>query len=94
MKSGEKSFKRLALEESHQYYQEAFALMSRNPTNQRKMKPCLWIFFFSGLIVYQRRASLVEFSDLFEKHENIVISLGDKEKNGYVLCQTWRSNAL
>ena len=82
MKAGEKSFNRHALEESHQYYREAFELLSNKFDKSKEDEALLVDILLQWALVYQRRASFVEWSDLFENQENIVISLGDKERTG------------
>jgi tetratricopeptide (TPR) repeat protein len=82
MKAGEKSFNRHALEESHQYYREAFELLSIKSEKSKEDLTLLVDILLQWALVYQRRASFVEYGDLLEKQENLVISLGDNERTG------------
>jgi tetratricopeptide (TPR) repeat protein len=82
MKAGEKSLKRYAVEESHQYYKEAFNLLSHNTDKSREEKELLIDLLIDWAVVYNRRASFSEMTDLLKGHEALAISLNDKARLG------------
>jgi tetratricopeptide (TPR) repeat protein len=87
IRSGEKSWERYALEESHQYYKESFDLLF-NKSQKTKEELGLFIDLLNKwALVYDRRGDFVGLIDLLKAHEKLAESLGDKEKLG--LLRAW-----
>jgi|WetSurMetagenome_2_1015567.scaffolds.fasta_scaffold05743_2 class 3 adenylate cyclase/tetratricopeptide (TPR) repeat protein len=92
VKSGEKSQKRYAVEESHHYFKEAFDLLTRNrrehfPDAERLIDLILkWasVFYYSG--EYRK------LQELFEAHRSLAETLNDKSRLG--MFYAWLSCAL
>ncbi len=92
VKSGEKSLKRYAVEESHHYFKEAFDLLTRNrrehfPDAERLIDLILkWasVFYYSG--EYRK------LQELFEAHRGLAETLNDKSRLG--MFYAWLSCAL
>ncbi|MGD1154058.1 MAG: adenylate/guanylate cyclase domain-containing protein [Syntrophales bacterium] len=82
MKAGEKSLNRYAVEESHQYYKEAFNLLSHNTEKSREEKELLIDLLIDWAVVHNRRASYGEMIDLLKGNEALAISLNDKARLG------------
>jgi tetratricopeptide (TPR) repeat protein len=84
MKAGEKSFNRYALDEAHQYYKEAFGLLSEGTDIDKSIE--YKTLFVDILIqwsqVYYRRSLFLELSELLTENENLALSLGDKARLG------------
>jgi len=85
--SGEKSWERYALEESHQYYIESFDLLSNKSRKTREEKALFIDLLNKWALVYDRRGDFIGLIDLFKAHEYLAESLGDKEKLG--LLRAW-----
>jgi len=82
MKAGEKSLNRYAVEESHQYYKEAFDLLSNKANKSKEEKELLIDLLIDWAVVHNRRASYGEITDLLKGHESLAISLNDKARLG------------
>ena len=82
MKAGEKSFSRYALDEAHQYYKEAFELLSSKTEKAMEDKELLVDIILQWAVVYNRRCDYLELNELLEKHEDLVTSIHDKVKIG------------
>jgi class 3 adenylate cyclase/tetratricopeptide (TPR) repeat protein len=82
MKSGEKSLKRYAIEESHQYYQEAFDLLKNNPTLTEKERRLLIDLLNKWALVFYYRGDFNGLVSLFRDHEGMAESLTDKAELG------------
>jgi len=82
IKSGEKSWKRYAVEESHQYFKQAFDLMAGKP-GKKKEEECLFIdLLIKWAAVYNHRGDYRGLADLLSTHEELAESLDDKERLG------------
>jgi tetratricopeptide (TPR) repeat protein len=82
MKAGEKSLKRYALEESHQYYREAFNLLS-NKTEKAKEDELLLIdLIIDWAMVFYYRADCKGWEKIFLDYKTLAETLGDKERLG------------
>ena len=82
MKAGEKSLHRYAVDESHQYYREAFEVFTSKTDKSKDEMELLVDLLLDWAVVYLHRASLIELSNLFKSHEDIAISLNDKVRLG------------
>jgi len=81
MKSGEKSLKRYAIEESHQYYQEAFDLLTNKPGMTDEEGRLLIDLLIKWAYVFYYRGDFRGLVRLFSDHERLVGSL-DKAQLG------------
>jgi class 3 adenylate cyclase/tetratricopeptide (TPR) repeat protein len=80
MKAGEKSLKRYAVEESHQYYQQAFDLLS-NKTEKTREDECLLIdLILDWAIVFYYRADCLGWEKIFQDHKALAEKLDDNER--------------
>jgi class 3 adenylate cyclase/tetratricopeptide (TPR) repeat protein len=82
MKSGEKSLKRYAVEESHQYYQEAFDLLKNKPSLTDEEKRLLTDLLIKWALVFYYRGDFKGMVDLFIAHVNLAESLNDRGRLG------------
>jgi class 3 adenylate cyclase len=94
-KSGEKSVKRYAVEESHQYYKEAFELLDSKAEKTMDEKELLIELLIEWAYVFYYRGDFKGMGDLFSANRAIAESLEDKSKLGMfyawfgwaILCQ-------
>ncbi len=86
IKSGEKSLNRYALEESHQYYREAFELLSNKPEKSQGEKELLIDLVIKWSLVFYYRGHFRELTDLLMAHEELARSLDDKARLGMLLA--------
>ncbi len=92
VKSGEKSLAKYALEESHQYFEDAFKLLA-NRQNRRKEEETLLInVLMKWAFVFYYRGDLRRLVDLLKAHESLAESLGDKARLG--MFYAWLGFAL
>jgi class 3 adenylate cyclase/tetratricopeptide (TPR) repeat protein len=82
MKSGEKSLNRYALEEAHQYYNEAYDLLTQKPDRSKEEEELLMDLFFKWALVFLYRGDLRSLTDLLSAHMNSAESLEDKARLG------------
>jgi tetratricopeptide (TPR) repeat protein len=82
MKSGEKSLKRYAVEESHQYYQEAFDLLKNKPGMMEEGRRLLIDLLIKWAYVFYYRGDFNGLVSLFRDHEGMAESLTDKAELG------------
>ncbi len=92
IKSGEKSLKRYALEESHQYYKEAFNLLAEKSDLTEADKELLIDILIKWAYVYYYRGDFKSLVELLRQNERIAESLNDKKKQGFFLA--WFGMAL
>ena len=92
MKSGEKSFKKCALEESHQHYKEAFDLLLSNSCRSREEDVLLVELLIEWALVFYYRGCFRDLAELLVTHKGIVESLDDKAKTG--MFYTWLGFAI
>jgi len=86
MKAGEKCFERYTIEESHQYYKEAFDILS-NKTDRSKDEDILLIdLLIQWSYVYHFRADFGGLEDLLKRHEAFVRLSGDDTRLGIFLA--------
>ncbi|MGZ6201502.1 MAG: AAA family ATPase [Thermodesulfobacteriota bacterium] len=79
MKSGEKSLKRYAVEESHQYYQEAFDLLKNKPAMTDEEKRLLIDLLNKWAYVFYYRGDFRGLISLLSNHEELAESVGKAE---------------
>jgi class 3 adenylate cyclase/tetratricopeptide (TPR) repeat protein len=82
MKSGEKSLKRYAVEEAHQYYREAFDVITGNPDKLKEADVLLIDLLIKWSLVYYYRGAFNEQLDLLSKHLELAESQADKSMLG------------
>jgi class 3 adenylate cyclase/tetratricopeptide (TPR) repeat protein len=92
IKSGEKSFGRYSLDESHQYYKEAFELLS-NGSIQTDIKERFIIRLLNKwAMVYNQRGDYGRLINLLKDYEYLAGDVDDKEQTG--LFYGWLGWAL
>jgi class 3 adenylate cyclase/tetratricopeptide (TPR) repeat protein len=79
MKSGEKSLKRYAIEESDQYYQEAFDLLKNKPAMTDEEKRLLIDLLNKWAYVFYYRGDFRGLVSLLSNHEELAESVGKAE---------------
>jgi class 3 adenylate cyclase/tetratricopeptide (TPR) repeat protein len=82
MKSGEKSAGRYAVEEAHQYYKEAFDILSNRPDKSKEEERLLIDLIMKWALVYYHRGDWGELDKLLNAHEGLAESLDDKARLG------------
>jgi hypothetical protein len=82
MKSGEKSLRRFALEESHQYYKEAHELLTGGPDLSVEDKELLIALIIEWTLVYYFRGDWKGMGQLLEAHKDTAECIRDKEQLG------------
>jgi class 3 adenylate cyclase/tetratricopeptide (TPR) repeat protein len=82
MKSGEKSLKRYAVEESHKYYQEAYELLVNQPIKISEESEQLIDLLSHWAMVYYYRGDFKGLTDLLLVNEDLATSLKSKAKVG------------
>ena len=92
MKSGKKSLARYSIEESHQYYKEAFNLLADKPNLWEDDKELLIDILIKWAYVFYYQGDFKSFVDLYRQNEHIAKSLSDKTKRGFFLA--WFGMAL
>ena len=86
IKSGEKSLNRYAVEESHQYYREAFELLSNKPEKSQGEKKLLIDLLIKWALVFYYRGDFRGLTELLTAHEELAKSLDDKARLGMILA--------
>jgi tetratricopeptide (TPR) repeat protein len=82
MKSGEKSLKRYAVDESHQVYKEAFEILCDLKNETKENSELLIKLTIDWAMVYYYRGDFKGLTALLETHEAIAKTLDDKEVQG------------
>jgi predicted ATPase/class 3 adenylate cyclase len=82
IKSGEKSLGRYSVEESHQYFKEAFDLLKDKPGRTRDEDDLLIELLIKWSLVYYYRGNFREQVDLLSAYRDLAESLDDKAKLG------------
>ena len=82
IKSGEKSLKRYAVEESHQYYRQAYNLLTEKSSKTEKDRELLFDLLNKWSLVYYYRGDFKEQTELLKRHESEAGFVKDKEKQG------------
>jgi tetratricopeptide (TPR) repeat protein len=92
MKSGGKSLKRYAIEESHQYYKEAFELLNSKSNKSKEDDKLLIGILLQWAYVFAYRGDFKGLTDLLHNHKNLVIALDDEALLG--MYYAWHGIAL
>jgi tetratricopeptide (TPR) repeat protein len=82
MKSGEKSLKRYAVEESHQYFKEAFDLLKNKPDRIGEEDVLLIELLIQWSLVFYYRGDSKGLLDLLSSHEQLARTIDDRAKLG------------
>jgi len=82
IKSGEKSLKRYAVEESHQYYQQAYDLLLEQQSKATEDLELLFDLLNKWSLVYYYRGDYKEQAELLKRHETEAELVKDKDKQG------------
>jgi len=82
MKSGEKSLKRYAVEEAHQYCKEAFDLLADKPKKTKKEEELLIDLIIKWAYVFYYRGDFKGLTDLLYAHEDLAKCLDDNARLG------------
>jgi class 3 adenylate cyclase/tetratricopeptide (TPR) repeat protein len=80
VRSGEKSLKMYALEESHRYYEEAYDLLSQKSGRTKEEDALLIDLLIVWGLVFYYRGRFKSLTELLKEHEGIAESLEDKSK--------------
>ncbi|MGD9132759.1 MAG: AAA family ATPase [Desulfobacterales bacterium] len=82
MKAGEKSLRRYAVEEAHQYYQEAYDLILNKTDKTREDERLLIDVVLEWSMVFYYRADCKSWEKLFSDHRVLAEAANDKERLG------------
>jgi class 3 adenylate cyclase/tetratricopeptide (TPR) repeat protein len=82
IKSGEKSLRRYAVEESNQYYQEAYNLLKGQSKNTKEEQELLIDVLLKWSLVFYYRGDFRSATKLLSTHERLAESLNDKYRLG------------
>ena len=82
IESGEKSLKRYSVEESHQYFQKAFDLISGLPVISDAVKEDLIDLLNRWAFVYYYRGDFKGLDELFKANEKFAQDIANKQKSG------------
>jgi len=82
MKSGKKSFSRCDSAEAHQFYEEAYALLSQELSENRQRDELIIELLNEWGLVFIWRGETERFIHLLKKNESVAESIEDKEKKG------------
>jgi len=80
--SGEKSLKRCSLEESHQYFQEAFNILTRKKEKSLEEKRLIIDLLIKWAMVYYYRGDAKGWTDQFLAYKDLAESVADPESLG------------
>lgn len=93
VKSGEKSLRRYAIEESHQYFREAYQLLTQHGINGDEDKDLLINLLIKWGFVYYYNGEYRKLQELFEAHREIAETLTNKSRLGmfyaWLSCPLW-----
>ena len=92
MKSGEKSLKRYSVEESHQYYKEAFNLLARKEDKTKDEESLFIDLLVQWAEAFYYRGDFKGMEDLLSAHEGMADALGKQAKLG--MFYGWMGMAL
>jgi len=81
-KAGEKSIKRYAVEESHQYFREAFDILSQKPDKEQQEYELIIDILLKWAYVFNHRGEFQGLVELFSSHQDIAEALQDNERLG------------
>ena len=80
VKSGEKGLNRYAVEESHQYFKEAFDILSNNPAKTKEEKELLIDILLKWGFVFHYRGDFKGLTNLLISHQHLAESMEDKAR--------------
>jgi class 3 adenylate cyclase/tetratricopeptide (TPR) repeat protein len=93
VKSGEKSLRRYAVEESHQYFREAYQLLTEKGINSAGDKELLIDLLIKWGFVYYYSGEYRKLHELLEAHRELAETLTDKSRLGmfyaWLSCPIW-----
>ena len=92
VKSGEKSLKRFAVEESHNYFKSAFEIIQRRKDRSKNDNERLVDLLSRWGLVYYCRGATLEYESLMSSQENIVKTIDDNNLIG--LFYAWQGMSL
>jgi len=92
IKSGEKSLRRCAVEESHLYYKEAFRLLANELDKSEEDKELLIDILIKWAYVFYYRGDFKSLVEIFRQNERMAESLSDQTKQGFFFA--WLGMAL
>jgi predicted ATPase len=92
IKSGEKSLNRFALDEAHQYYQQAYDLLSPRLGETEEDNNLLFYLLDKWALVYYYYGRFRDLIGLFRTHEALAESFEDKGQGG--MFYAWLGMAL
>jgi class 3 adenylate cyclase/tetratricopeptide (TPR) repeat protein len=81
-KSGEKAWRRHALDASHQYFREAFQILSTQPDRSKEAQRPLIDLLIKWAAVFNHRGDYKGLAGLFETYVDTATFLDDKERLG------------
>jgi tetratricopeptide (TPR) repeat protein len=81
-RSGEKSFRKSAIEEANRYFKDAFDILSKKSIKTKEEEQLLIELLIKWALVFRWSADFQGLTDLFMTHLHIVESLDDKEQLG------------
>ena len=87
IRSGEKSLKRYALEESHKFYNEAFKILDSKQDKSLEEKKLLIDLIIKWALVFYYRCDTQDWRDLFSSHLPLAESIDDPER--LAMCYAW-----
>jgi tetratricopeptide (TPR) repeat protein len=82
MKSGETCIGKYAVEESHQYFKEAFEILSKEQSKSLEHKTLIIDLLLKWALVFYYRGDAIGLVNLLLEHESLAVSLDDKERLG------------
>ena len=90
--AGEKSLARYAVDESHNYYQQAYDLLSADEEGSEPNRRLLVDMICKWALVFYYRGDMKGLSSLLTAHEPLAVSLGDETLLG--IFYSWRGYSL
>ena len=82
MKSAEKSVRRYAVEEAHQYYKEAFDILSNKPDKSQKEEELIIDLLIKWSLVFYHRGDWGGLDKVLSAHIDLAESMDDKARLG------------
>jgi len=82
IKAGEKSLRRYSLDEAHQYFSEAFELISKISKKTNETEDILVDMLIKWSYVFYYRGDFKTLDSLLKSHQTVAESIDDKEKKG------------
>jgi len=82
MKSGDKSLNRYSVEEAHQYFKQAFDLISHKSNIKEKEKGLLIDILIKWAFVFHYRGDFKGLKEILTTYKDLVTELGDRKRLG------------